>query len=110
MQDFLSAFQAALPIYCAAQHYDEFFKGDNAMTAIKNVFEGLAARFTAWRERERAYAELSSLDDHTLADLGLRRSDIPLVVFAMGRERSETQAATAPRPAASNSNNGLRAA
>jgi uncharacterized protein YjiS (DUF1127 family) len=110
MQDFRSASRAVGPIYCAAQHYDEFIKGDNVMTAIKNVFEALAARFSAWRERERAYAELSSLDDHTLADLGLRRSDIPLVVFAMGRGGNETQAATAPQPAAANSNNGLRAA
>jgi len=51
------------------------------MTTLNTIFGSLAERFKAWRERERAYAELSSLDDHTLADLGLRRSDIPLVLF-----------------------------
>ena len=31
--------------------------------------------FAAWR-REQAYAELMALDDHMLADIGLRRSDV----------------------------------
>jgi uncharacterized protein YjiS (DUF1127 family) len=29
-----------------------------------------------WRQRERAYAELMALDDHSLADIGIQRSDI----------------------------------
>ena len=29
-----------------------------------------------WRRRERAYAELMALDDHSLADIGIRRSDV----------------------------------
>ena len=49
---------------------------------MANLFKTLAQRFQAWLVRERAYAELSSLDDHTLADLGLRRSDIPFVLFS----------------------------
>ena len=31
---------------------------------------------TAWRQREQAYAELMALDDHSLADIGLHRSQI----------------------------------
>jgi uncharacterized protein YjiS (DUF1127 family) len=82
------------------------------MTALKNVFAALAARYSAWRERERAYAELSALDDHTLADLGLRRSDIARIVFATGREPVAVASAES-FPAIStnnNNNNGLRAA
>jgi uncharacterized protein YjiS (DUF1127 family) len=32
--------------------------------------------FAAWRREQQAYAELMALDDHTLADIGLRRSDL----------------------------------
>ena len=49
---------------------------------MANLFKTLSQRLQSWLERERAYAELSSLDDHTLADLGLRRSDIPFVLFS----------------------------
>ena len=79
------------------------------MATINSIFGALVGRFNAWRERERTYAELSSLDDHTLADLGLRRSDIPLVVFSKAREFEADVAAAQIRTAA-NINNGLRAA
>jgi|GEM_PF-1202408 uncharacterized protein YjiS (DUF1127 family) len=36
--------------------------------------------FAEWRRRQRAYAELSALDDRALADIGLRRSEIPAIV------------------------------
>ena len=32
--------------------------------------------FADWRRRERAYDELMALDDHSLADIGISRSDI----------------------------------
>jgi uncharacterized protein YjiS (DUF1127 family) len=32
--------------------------------------------FANWRRRERAYDELMALDDHALADIGIRRSEI----------------------------------
>ena len=51
------------------------------MATLFGFLSGLRDRFTAWRERERAFAELSALDDRTLADLGLRRADIPFVVY-----------------------------
>jgi uncharacterized protein YjiS (DUF1127 family) len=84
-------------------------KGDFVVTALTSIFRSLVGSFQAWRERERTYSELNSLDDHTLADLGLRRSDIPLVVFSKGREFEANVAASQTRSAA-NSNNGLRAA
>lgn len=79
------------------------------MSALKTIFGAIAQRFNDWRERERAFAELSALDDHTLADLGLRRADIPFVVFAKGREQVE-QDATASHSVPANNNKGLRAA
>jgi uncharacterized protein YjiS (DUF1127 family) len=45
-----------------------------------SFFQGIAGRLRAWREREQAYAELMSLDDRSLADIGIRRGDIPFVV------------------------------
>jgi hypothetical protein len=32
--------------------------------------------FSDWRRREQAYAELTALDDHSLADIGIHRSQI----------------------------------
>jgi uncharacterized protein YjiS (DUF1127 family) len=36
--------------------------------------------FAEWRRRQLAYAELMALDDRSLADIGLHRSEIPAVV------------------------------
>jgi uncharacterized protein YjiS (DUF1127 family) len=36
--------------------------------------------FTEWRQRQRAYAELMTLDDHSLADIGIHRSQIGALV------------------------------
>lgn len=81
------------------------------MSAFAGFFVDLAARFNAWRERERAFAELSALDDRTLADLGLRRADIPFVVYCKARERSGRIAAAGGKAAAlADDKSGLRAA
>ena len=52
----------------------------------------LAVRFADWRARQRAYAELSALDDRDLADIGVSRSEIPYLL-ARGAERP-----VAPQP------------
>ena len=77
------------------------------MKTLNGIFGTIGQRFTAWRERERAFAELSALDDHTLADLGLRRSDIPMVVYSKWQEAHQPEVAASTVPA---NNNGLRAA
>ena len=41
-----------------------------------------------WHRRQRAYEELMALDDHCLADLGIRRSEIN-AYLAGGRRRDE---------------------
>jgi uncharacterized protein YjiS (DUF1127 family) len=46
----------------------------------------LIVRFQVWRQRERDAAELYAADEHTLADLGVRRADIPFIVTHGARE------------------------
>ena len=45
------------------------------MSVINSLISAGRA-FSEWRRRERAYAELMSLDDHSLADIGIHRSQI----------------------------------
>jgi len=43
---------------------------------VLNLLNSAWEAIADWRRRERAYAELMALDDHSLADIGIRRSDI----------------------------------
>ena len=43
---------------------------------VLNLLIAARSAFSEWRRRERAYAELTALDDHSLADIGLHRSQI----------------------------------
>jgi uncharacterized protein YjiS (DUF1127 family) len=45
-----------------------------------NLFIAARNAFAAWQRRRRAYDELMALDDRSLADIGIRRSEIPAVV------------------------------
>ncbi len=47
-----------------------------------NLFVSAGRALSAWRRRERAYAELMALDDRSLADIGVRRSQIRALVEA----------------------------
>jgi len=44
--------------------------------SVLNLLNSVREAFADWQSRERAYAELMALDDHSLADIGIRRSDI----------------------------------
>ncbi len=44
--------------------------------SVVNLFISAGKAFSEWRRRERAYAELMALDDHSLADIGIHRSQI----------------------------------
>ncbi len=48
--------------------------------SLLNVLVAARSAIQGWRQRERAYDELMSLDDRSLADIGLHRSEIPAVV------------------------------
>ena len=62
---------------------------------------GLFGRFRAWLKRSATIRELSALDDHVLADIGLRREQIPAEVERLFRaEQNEAK----PKPAARSAN------
>ena len=41
-----------------------------------NLILSAGKSFSEWRRRDRAYAQLMALDDHSLADIGIHRSQI----------------------------------
>jgi uncharacterized protein YjiS (DUF1127 family) len=43
---------------------------------VLNLLNSAWEAIADWRQRERAYTELMALDDHSLADIGIQRSDI----------------------------------
>ena len=47
---------------------------------IVSLFAAVRHAFSEWRRRQQAYAELMALDDRSLADIGIRRSEIPAIV------------------------------
>ena len=55
------------------------------LNIIGNLLHGLAG----WRQRQRAYAELATLDDRSLADIGITRSEIPYVLSHAAEHRAE---------------------
>ncbi|MBV8889961.1 MAG: DUF1127 domain-containing protein [Alphaproteobacteria bacterium] len=72
-----------------------------------NLFVAARQALSDWRRREQAYDELMRLDDRSLADIGIRRSEIPAIVEGVhGSTRSSGFAgrpkipAGAPRQAA----------
>ena len=48
--------------------------------SLINLFVAARTAITKWRQRQRAYGELMALDDRSLSDIGIRRSQIPAVV------------------------------
>jgi uncharacterized protein YjiS (DUF1127 family) len=75
-----------------------------AVNPIKPVLDW----WRAWRARERAADELYALDDRTLAELGLRRADIPFVAAgAPVLDRPPTEQKPA-QPQAANGNRSTR--
>ena len=77
---------------------------------MSTLIASIVERFNTWRERERAFSELNALDDRTLADLGLRRSDIPSVIYGKPQQRGGAMPTAKQVAGAANGNSGLRAA
>ena len=48
--------------------------------SLINLFVAARSALARWRQRHRAYGELMALDDRSLADIGIRRSEIPAVI------------------------------
>jgi uncharacterized protein YjiS (DUF1127 family) len=64
--------------------------------SVLNLMISAWEAFADWRRRERAYAELMALDDHSLADIGIRRSDIRAI--CEGPYKPDPVAALVPSP------------
>ena len=47
---------------------------------LTNLIVAAGHAFSDWRRRQKAYAELMALDDRSLADIGLHRTQIPALV------------------------------
>src|SRR5271170_1789739 len=54
-------------------------RGVSPMSLI-NLFVAARSAIARWRQRQRAYGELMALDDRSLADIGIHRSQIPAIV------------------------------
>jgi uncharacterized protein YjiS (DUF1127 family) len=50
------------------------------LTILISAWRALGGHLVTWRRRQRAYAELAGLDDRSLADIGITRSEIPYVL------------------------------
>ena len=62
--------------------------------SLINLFVTARSALTRWRQRQRAYGELMALDDRSLSDIGIRRSQIRGIVegFPAPARRAETPA------------------
>ena len=62
--------------------------------SLLTVFIAAASAWADWRRRRRSYGELMALDDRLLADIGLRRTDIPAIFHeTMRRENIDAEGA-----------------
>ena len=62
--------------------------------SVVNLLVSAGRRFSGWRHRQQTYAELMALDDHSLADIGLHRSQIASLVE--GRRMPDPPSAAVP--------------
>ena len=65
--------------------------------SFTNFFVSARNAMSEWRRREQAYAELMALDDRSLADIGIRRSEIPALVDGAHEPRRSAGATTRTR-------------
>jgi uncharacterized protein YjiS (DUF1127 family) len=56
------------------------------LDVLSHALHSVSDRVEGWRKYHRAYAELTSLDDRSLADIGLTRSEIPYVLTRHGAD------------------------
>lgn len=53
--------------------------------SLINLFVAARSALAQRRQRRRAYDDLMALDDHSLADIGIHRSQIPALVDSFHR-------------------------
>jgi uncharacterized protein YjiS (DUF1127 family) len=68
--------------------------------SLINIFVAARQAYARWRDQQRAYDELMALDDRSLADIGIHRSQIPgIVANACQQARSAQLPAAIVAPA-----------
>ena len=69
--------------------------------SVINIFVAARNALSEWRRRNAAYAELMSLDDRSLADIGIHRSQIPALIEGVSGAplAGETEPNAMPAPA-----------
>jgi len=67
--------------------------------SILNLFIAAGRGIAEWRRRQKAYAELMRLDDRSLADIGIRRSQIRSLIEGDGVRRFDTEPLPSPEQA-----------
>lgn len=73
--------------------------------SLRKPFTGVFAKLKAWAVERSTRDELMSLDDRTLADIGLTRGDIPQVAAGLWVPENRLAQVQAAKPAlASNAN------
>lgn len=60
--------------------------------SLINLFVHARNSIADWRRRARAYDELMALDDRSLADIGIHRSQIPALVVGIDSARPRVEA------------------
>ena len=60
--------------------------------SLINLFLEARTSFSEWRRRAHAYDELMALDDRSLTDIGIHRSQIPGIVEASSKRQSRVEA------------------
>lgn len=63
------------------------------LSILASGLQQLKAAYVDWRRRQAAYDELNSLDDRSLADIGITRSDIPYLFSRDVHDAAKAQAA-----------------
>ena len=66
--------------------------------SVLSLLNSAREAFADWRRRERACAELMALDDHSLADIGIRRSDIRAICEGSHAPAPSEEPVRFPRP------------
>jgi len=66
--------------------------------SVVNLLMSAGRHFSEWRHRQQAYAELMALDDHSLADIGLHRSQVAALVEGRRIAASSPPPVPFPKP------------
>jgi uncharacterized protein YjiS (DUF1127 family) len=76
--------------------------GEELSMSVINLFVAARSAIAEWHQRQRAYGELMSLDDRSLADIGIRREEIRAIVEGFHEDRRaparESGSGAAPDP------------